>query len=188
MFLLDVVDHLTKYLHHFSILGLVHRNKLLATIPIQERSWRLSFKVRPLETVPGWGSLIHLTTGGNFGVFGYRIPGVWFNRGATSLHICSAINHNHNQCINTYHLPLGTSANVVIEQKPIGGYEYLFFGLINGRKVFSLKNQNARIFRDVRMYSGDPWHTPAHATVNGLVFTNIPLPGNSSLCRRSTVE
>lgn len=149
---------------------------MVRVIPFQERAWSLSFSVLPLEKISGWASLIHLTTGGNIGQYGYRTPGVWFKPGTTALHICAPVNNKHNHCFNTHHLPLDVFTEVTIIQKSLDhGYTYWFYIFVNHKKVYAIKNQNAQIFRNVKVYCGDPWYSPAFAVVREVKFQNLPI-------------
>ena len=56
------------------------------------KSWTVRFEIKPFRTRPGWSNVLHATTGGNNGVYGYRTPGVWMISNTRRLHICSAVN------------------------------------------------------------------------------------------------
>ena len=79
-------------------------------------AWSISFEINPYSTIEGWSNVIHFTTGGNAGTYGFRIPAVFVISRSSRLHICSAINGNNNVCFNSNPLPWNEYTRVEISQ------------------------------------------------------------------------
>ena len=68
------------------------KNNLLTTLPSVGLEYYVSFELLVTKHTPGaWRNVIHLTTGDNKGVYGYRVPGIWLSSDH-KLHITSAVN------------------------------------------------------------------------------------------------
>ena len=67
-------------------------DNVIVTLPKFYFNWKVSMEIFPIGTVLDWGSILHLTTGGDDQVYGDRTPGLFFNEGETSLYIDSAVN------------------------------------------------------------------------------------------------
>ena len=64
------------------------RNHIVASNVELSLNYEIGFDINLQGTLPGWGSIIHATaTGGNYGQYGDRIPGVWVYPNTTKLHI-----------------------------------------------------------------------------------------------------
>eukprot|EP00111_Clytia_hemisphaerica_P017532 TCONS_00051901-protein len=151
------------------------KGKMTSVIPRVDREWYLSFDIKPEnKLIYGWGSIIHLTTGGNHGKVGYRIPGIWFNPNSRRLHICYAINHYHNRCINTHALAANKWTSIqVVQVFDSGLYQFKYIILINNVVKATLINSRPRSFQNVQVWTADPWHHAANALLRNLVFQNI---------------
>ncbi|XP_066922243.1 uncharacterized protein [Clytia hemisphaerica] len=153
------------------------KGKVLRFIPRIEKQWYMSFDVKHVGSIKNhWTNVLHSTTGGNHGTFGYRIPAIWFAPNTRKLHICHAINNNHNYCFNTpNHVPFNKYTNVQIAQIYETDYKrYRYIILINRIQRFTIINSTPRVFHDVRLWGSDPWHNAANAFIKNLVFRSIP--------------
>ena len=159
----------------------MHKNVLVKQIPFQERAWEISFNIKPLHLITTWASILHFTTGGDNGVVGFRIPGIWFHPGTLKLVICSAINSNPNHCFTSSPISQGKFTKITIRQTHHKDYTYLYKIFIHNKEVFSVYNHHARVFSRVQVFSGDPWYNPADALVRDLTFKNLPTGGKNVL-------
>ena len=48
---------------------------------------------------------------------------------------------------------------------------------INGEKVHSVENKDARSFKNVKVFAGDNFYTPADASYKNLVWENLQYSG-----------
>ena len=147
------------------------RNKLLTTVPKWSREWRVSFDIKPLRKVTGYGSILHVTTGSNCCSYGSRIPGIWFMRNSFRLLVSNAVQGHGNFVVRTKKpLPVNSYSKVVVEQVKIDG-RYVFRVIVNGATVSSSVNKRPAEFSNVKIYSADPWHTAANAVLKIVKFS-----------------
>jgi len=127
--------------------------------------------VKPTGIQSGWSSLLHLTVGGN----SVKIPGIWFNSGRTSLHICNALNTNKNYCWNSRNLPLNKYTKVEIRQTwDVYQNKYRLIISIDSVIKHNTVNNAIQGYQNVVFYASDPWHPAAKAVLKNLVFQNLP--------------
>ena len=73
----------------------IERNNLITVLPHIEKEFKISFAILISKYGADWQSVIHFTEDGNFGIYGDRIPGLWFSHDK-KLHVGSALNGNYN--------------------------------------------------------------------------------------------
>ena len=105
------------------------RNALLTTLPSLPREWMVEFEFKPTNfDHSGWTSIFHMTTGGNMGTIGDRIPAVFYHpdRG---FHICSHNNQNLDYCIQDSTSPtIGKWTKIRVSQELLDGkFRYRIF-------------------------------------------------------------
>merc|ERR1711939_843078 len=126
--------------------------------------YAVQFDINPSGSVGGWGNIIHFTTDGNCCGYGQRIPGVWFYPGNLRLHIRDGSNANGNDgCDPEEQLPTNEVTNVRMEMTA-AGIEVKY----NGESKCSSDNRDRTNFDGIKVYSSDPWHTAADATIQML--------------------
>ena len=141
------------------VYGLIrHRkNRILRTIPVIGKVNSVSFSVKRTATQRYWTSVLHFTTGGNAGRPGYRIPGIFFH--TNNLHMCGTVGRNTNYCKN-YNLPQNRWANVRIVNSKAGPRYTWYTIYVNGRRILRVKNTIPRVYKNVKVYTTDPWFRP----------------------------
>ena len=69
--------------------------------------WTISFEIKPTGVGSFYTSILHMTTEGDQGTYGFRIPALWFLPGSRALHItcdyCGDTSAYHT--INTEQIP-----------------------------------------------------------------------------------
>lgn len=156
------------------------KGKIQRRIPVVTPYYWLSLKIKPIQKIPAWGSIVHLTTGGDVAKLGYRTPAVFFHANTFKLHICSSINGNRNYCWNSpFQLPHNKYSRIAIGQQVVNGH-LLYRILYNGKQVFSVRVNKPYTFKKVIAYGADPWYAPAKAVIKDLKFRNIR-PGTITL-------
>ena len=151
------------------------KGRVFQYLPRVEQQWYLAFSVKPTGTHSVWSNLLHLTVGGNHDNFGDRIPAVWFNRGKTSLHICSAVNTNKNYCWNSHNLPLNKYTKVEIRQTwNVDQNKCRLIISLDNVVRHVVVNNHKKDFENVVFYASDPWHPAAKGVLKNLVFKNLP--------------
>ncbi|XP_065656161.1 uncharacterized protein LOC100212432 isoform X5 [Hydra vulgaris] len=151
---------------------MLKKNNLIATLPLLDKAYSVSFNLKPNSYSVGWKSVIHLTIGQNFGQYGERTPAVWFlHDGSGKLTIASAINGNPNYYFLTDPLPLNQWSNVRISQFRFNGI-YTFTVYINGKLIHSIENTKPQSFKNVKVYTADPWYDEQDGFIKDLRIIN----------------
>jgi len=153
------------------------RGFLSGMLPYISREYSIVFQLKFI-TIPSadsyYHSIIHFTTNGDHGVYGYRTPALWIG-GDGKFYVASAIDGNpdYDQTIDG---PLATGQwyTVEISQKfnaATGKYTFEF--TVNANKKWTKENSDAQCFKNVKVYRGDPWYDAADAYMRELtVITN----------------
>ena len=156
----------------------------MATVPTWGKDWKVSFNLKLTGKIGNrWGSIIHFTTGGNNNKYGNRIPAVWTIPGKTSLHFCSAINGNKNKYFNSRPIKLNRFVKIRIEQKYVKPKHHRYSVYLNGKRIYTVINKVARVFKNVKIYAGDPWYNPAKGFITNFNYKTLgikppkPVPG-----------
>ena len=152
------------------------KNKLLTTLPYIDKEYRVKFDVYPTIFKPGWSNVIHFTVNGNVAQYGDRIPAVYFHSFRSSatpnlLRICSAINGDKNHCYNSKRPGLRRNqwSTVEIAQTKVNNnYSYTIH--LNGVLVYSIINNDARNFSNVKVYAGDGFYDSQPGFIRNLSF------------------
>ncbi|XP_047137929.1 uncharacterized protein LOC100211098 isoform X1 [Hydra vulgaris] len=151
----------------------IKRNNLIATIVLLKRQFSVSFELKPSLYKTGWHSVFHMTIGQNVENYGDRNPGVWFNNdGSGKLHIAFSINGNSNYFFTTKSsLPLNVWSKIEIFQR-LEFLVYVFEVKINENVVFTINNNDARDFKNVKVYVSDPWYDAQPGLVKNVKIIN----------------
>jgi len=107
-----------------------------------------------------WDSVFHMTTGGNYGTPGSRIPAVFVNRPGKYLGVFSGVNGNVDYR-QTYPVKLKTWYHVQIKQvekEGKNGSMFVYTILVNNEVVTSLVNTKPSEYENVKVFVTDPWH------------------------------
>ncbi|XP_065658659.1 uncharacterized protein LOC136083183 [Hydra vulgaris] len=146
---------------------ILQKDNLIATLPFLEKTYLVSFKIKPTLYPQGYYSIIHLTTGGNEGEFGFRTPGVYFY-GTGKLSVWSAINGNPNrEYITPEALSLNQWSSIRVTQHQINSI-YFFRVYVDGKLKIDIKNSDPRSFKNVKVYNADPWYEAQPASIKDL--------------------
>ena len=140
-------------------------------------TFTVKFDFKPTRFQGGWTNVLHMTSNGQNGGYGGRVPGVWFHgssAGATRnrFHICAAVNTVGNFCYNSAvnSIPRGQWTSVSIAQRPEGAF-YRYEVKINGKVLGSTLNKKARTWPNVKVYGADNWYNAAQGIMRNLVIS-----------------
>ncbi|CAK9085396.1 Uncharacterized protein SCF082_LOCUS40458 [Durusdinium trenchii] len=127
--------------------------------------WRMAFTVAVFDTFPKWTNLLHVGNKNR-----QRVPLVAAYPGQTRLHFRVSTDYNWNEgCDPELHLTPGQAYDVTVEH--FGGVLTIWYDNV---EVCSRSLQGSFKEYGVRkLYVADPWHEPARATLDDLVFENI---------------
>ncbi|XP_012563357.1 uncharacterized protein LOC105848004 [Hydra vulgaris] len=149
------------------------KNNLIAILVLLEKSYSVSFKIRPKSfKATYWTSVIHLTIGGDNGNDGSRTPGVWFsNDESGSLQIASSVNGDISHSFYTKPLQLNEWSSIRISQYQFNEV-YMYAIYLNGVNVYNIQNTQPKSFSNVFLYAANPWVDSADATIKDLRIIN----------------
>ena len=149
------------------------KDNKLADVPVVKKEFIFSVEIKPNKKVKGWSSITRITDGGNCCKPGNRVPMIKFRPNSYRLHISFAINGNGNRHFDTAELKEGEYSTVVIKQTFMYGNKYRYSIRINGEEVFQTTNTKAQEFKNVKLYAGDEYFTPADCFIKNLKLNNI---------------
>nr|XP_047144648.1 C-type mannose receptor 2-like [Hydra vulgaris] len=133
-----------------------------------EKTYSVSFKLKPRSYSQGWKSVVHLTIGENYGRYGDRCPAVWFHGdGSGRLYISAAVNGNEDYTFTTQPLPLNQWSSLQISQFQTNGV-YMYTIYLNELLVHSVINTKPQSFSNVKVYTADPWHNAQDGFIKDL--------------------
>ena len=136
----------------------VKLNNKVTTLPSLSKEWRVSFSLLSVD-LSDRGShvnILHLTTGDNDCCYGSRIPVIFFWP-PEGLLIKSAIS-GENQQGALFASPTIGYTTIEIIQEIDEGCKMMFRVFINGVEEHQVENTDPRVFENVAVYAGDPWH------------------------------
>jgi len=148
------------------------KNNLVGGISKLCKQYTMSFDVKPTAFATGWNSILHVTLGGNYLVYGDRAPGIWFDPSGASattnrFHICSPINNLSNWCIASPYYQKNKWINVNVQQIK-EGLDYIYMIHLNGKQLYKVKNVRPLVYYDLKVYTGDPWHPAQPGSIRNL--------------------
>lgn len=148
------------------------KGSLLTTLPSLSKEYYLSFELLVSKhTSAEFRSLLHLTIDGNFGKYGSRIPGIWLFKDNT-IHIASAINGDQNYLSYTRE-PLKAGKWYLLEiEQVLKERKYLYQVRLNGASVHTVENKSPKDFKNVKVYTADPWYDPLNGKIKNLMIAN----------------
>ena len=154
------------------VIGL-KKNNLITKIPSWGKSWKVCFDLKLTGVIRNWGSIVHFTQGGDMSTYGDRIPAVWTYPGNTRLHFTASVNNIVNKQYNSAAVPLNRYVKVRIEQRYVSPNVYRYTVFLRGKKIYTLLNRVAKIFKNVKVYAGDPWYPHAKGSIKNLIYENL---------------
>ena len=122
---------------------------MLATIPVQRKSWKVSLSLFVFDGQPDKWSRIFLcrAAGTDYGEFGWRTPALYFKKQVLYFKFSS-----NNQFNSGYDYPLlGTNKlyKLQILQHHYKNGEYKIRILVNNKEMFTTINEKPKIFSNV---------------------------------------
>ncbi|XP_065652272.1 uncharacterized protein LOC105847086 isoform X2 [Hydra vulgaris] len=149
------------------------KGSLNTLLPVLEKTYSVSFKLKPNSYSEGWKSVIHLTIGDNIDQYGDRCPAVWFHMdGSGGLIISAAVNGNKNYGFTTQPLPLNQWSSLRISQFKINGI-FMYTVYLNEILVHSVVNNKPQSFSNVKVYTADPWYDAQNGSIKDLKITGV---------------
>ena len=158
---------------------MLKKDNLFGILATLSKEYSVSFDVKPTAYARSvsqvYHSVLHVTQGEDYGIYGERTPGVWIlqypSKTKNPITICSPISGDHNSCFNTQAFPTNEWIRVKIEQNKVGG-DYFYTIRINGKEVYKVKNNHVQVFYDLKVYAGDPWYQVQEGVIRNLIIVN----------------
>ncbi|XP_065654792.1 uncharacterized protein LOC136081406 [Hydra vulgaris] len=170
-FLLCVVANAQEFINRKNEF-VITQGSLLGTLYVLKKEYTVDFNVKPNIYTKEWNNVLHLTSGKDYGNYGDRIPGVWFNEdGSGSLTIFAAVSGNYNYRVSTTRLPLNQWSHIKIYQFLRDG-KYWYSVDLNGVNIHRVENSDARDFKNVKVYASDPWYARQDGSISNLQIIN----------------
>ena len=153
----------------------VRQGMLHDIIPQMAPTWslKISFNITG-EAISSHQNIIHFTTGGDKETYGSRTPMLYLQRGSFNLMVKSSVNGMIGFIVCDGILVSENSENTV-EVKQTRNEQNIvrITTVINGIICSNITNNDARSFQNVKVYTGDPWHSAANVIITSYEFKNI---------------
>ncbi|XP_065651871.1 uncharacterized protein LOC136079651 isoform X2 [Hydra vulgaris] len=159
-------DDLLKVDEHMLI-----QNNLITSIPLLEKEYSVSFKLKPESYFQFFRNVIHLTTGDDYGKYGSRTPAVFVYPNSLGLQIASAVNGNNNYNFLTQPLSLNEWSSIKISQTQLNE-TYMYTAYLNELMIYSTKNDMPQTFSNVLVYAANPWNIALDGFIKDFKITN----------------
>ena len=143
------------------------KGKLITTLPILEKSYFVSFEMKPTSLPGGYHNILHFTIGGDIGKYGERTPAVWSN--GNSLHVCSAVSGNANYCQDIHNfIKINEWFSLNISQQLTNG-KYMYKIETNGTVFHEVENKEPATFDNVEVYVSNPWYPANPGSIRKII-------------------
>ena len=161
----------------------ITKDKLLTTIPLLKKEWRISFDFIA-SGFSGLAQILHLTTGGKGAgkgaKYGDRTPAIWTHATKGFL-IASAVGGKYSYSKFFKALPAaGEWVNIQVGQE-MEASKMIYYIYIAGKKVFSTTNSKPSEFENVQVFSSSRWYSPVNGLIRNLLIENKNEEPNSCL-------
>ena len=121
-----------------------------------------------------YSNILHVGLGGNKAHYGDRTPIIWFKPNTTIMQINCDINGRDYKLIVTDPKPINEWTRVEMSQLRQMDGVYQLTVQIAEVIVTQINNTDARDFSDVKVYTGDSFHTAANAKIANLTIDTFP--------------
>ena len=152
----------------------IKRGKLLTTIPLLKKEWKVSFDFKA-DNFVGLSQLLHMTVGGkgagSGAKYGDRTPAIWTHSSKGFL-ISSAVGGKPSFAKYFKALPsAGEWINIEVGQQ-LEESKMIYSIAIGGKKVFSTRNSKPSAFKDVQVFTSSRWYLPVNGFIKSLLIQN----------------
>jgi len=143
----------------------ITKDKKLGELLVLHRQFIITFQLSITAPSTAALNIIHFTIGGYNGKYGDRVPGIWVWRGS-ELGVRSAISGNQDYYApyTTPDIALNTWHDIEVAQLAFENEVYFSFK-IDGTTYANVKNADAREFKNVKIYAGNPWENPCKGKI-----------------------
>ena len=152
----------------------ITQDKLLATIPLLKREWKVSFDFKA-SGFSGLAQVLHLTTGGkgagSGAKYGDRTPAIWTHSTKGFL-ISAAVGGKFSYSKYFKALP-STDKWILIEVSQEMKENAMTYSITIGEnEVLSVKNSRPSDFENVQVFASSSWYSPVNGFIKNLLIEN----------------
>ena len=152
----------------------ITQDKLLATIPLLKREWKVSFDFKA-SGFSGLAQVLHLTTGGkgagSGAKYGDRTPAIWTHSTKGFL-VSSAVAGKFSYSKYFKALP-STGKWILIEVSQEMKENAMTYSITIGEnEVLSVKNLRPSEFENVQVFASSSWYSPVNGFIKNLLIEN----------------
>ncbi|XP_065671366.1 uncharacterized protein LOC136089329 [Hydra vulgaris] len=149
---------------------LLKKDNLITTLSSLEKTYTISFKLKPKSYSKGWKSVINLVINGKSG---QSIVSVWLHKdGSGMLYFESEISGKNNYNFNSDPIALDGWSSIELSQVQLNGV-FTFTANINGKLIHSIENTLPRSYSNVGVYVADPEYEALDGSIKDLSIANI---------------
>ena len=160
------------------------QNNLLTTLTILPREWMGDFMFKPTtySTYSNFYNILHLTnmSDRNTNKYGGRVPALWSFKEELLIE-CAKNGFIGQRTLKLPKPPAGKWTQITLSQEYLSG-KSRYRVLINGVEKYNVENAQDGQFRDVRVYSSDPWFTAQSGHIKDLSVKGR-FPASNALLR-----
>ena len=146
----------------------ISRNKLLTTIPLLKKEWKVSFDFKADNFR---GQVLHMTAGGKGAKYGDRTPAIWVHS-SRGFVISSAVGGRYNYIKYLKPLPSAGEWTTLEIGQEFDGSKVVYSVAVGGKKVFSTTNSKPSAFENVKVYASSNWYSPVSGFIKNLLIEN----------------
>ncbi|XP_065682610.1 uncharacterized protein LOC100204447 isoform X2 [Hydra vulgaris] len=149
---------------------LLVKGKIIAQIPRLNKEYLLSFDLYPMAFEIGLHNIIQFTYEANILKSENKILGIWLDEnGKGKIKIAAIISRE----LSFYYYPIKLNmwSNIEVSQS-FNSLVYIYKIRINGDVVFSMINNQARVFFNVRIYASNPWDKVQNGSIKNFFIIN----------------
>ncbi|XP_065663215.1 uncharacterized protein LOC136085753 isoform X1 [Hydra vulgaris] len=146
------------------------QGKIIAQIPRLNKEYLLSFDLNPMVFEVGLHSIIQFTHETNMLKNENEILGIWLDEnGKGKIKVAALISGK----LSFYYYPIKLNmwSNVEVSQS-FNSLAYIYKIRINGDVVFTMINNQAQFFFNVRIYASNPWDKVQNGSIKNFVIIN----------------
>ena len=150
------------------------KGKVIGHMPMIKKTWYLRFYINPYKVASSTYMSIALIAipGPHNNQFGKRSPGLWFCPHSTRIRTHADVNNITSFLAETHEIPLNAFTKYESMQIKVGD-DYHFIVKYNDTVKYETINTIPLSFKDMTVYSSDPWHEAAYATIKDFYLINL---------------
>ena len=137
---------------------------------LQSTTWEILFKITVFGIRTDYTNVFHFNISDNYGTFGDRTPALYLKN--DFFHFRFSANNKLNTAYNKKFV-LNTEYKIKIAQlQACRTCPYKIIITINNEEVYSLINNDPRLYKNVKCYFSNPWSRVSPAIISDFHYTS----------------